>query len=144
LDNIVYINGESMKQITVISEDQVGRLAEISFLLGRSKINIDAISVGKVGSTGIVNLTVKHEDKALHVLQANGFKCLKSDILVVKLVNEPGELAKMTKRLSDNKVSLENLTVITQGPKYSVYSLQVDKHAKAEKLLKDYLDIERV
>lgn len=132
-----------MKQITVIAEDQVGQLANISFILGKSKINIDSISVANIGGKGIVNLTVKNEDKAISLLSANGFKCLKSDILVVKLPNSPGELAKMTKLLSDNKIGIDAVSVITQDEHQSIYSLKVDKFAKAEKLLGAYLDIEQ-
>ncbi|PIT84118.1 hypothetical protein COU37_05020 [Candidatus Micrarchaeota archaeon CG10_big_fil_rev_8_21_14_0_10_45_29] len=131
-----------MKQVTVIVADEVGKLADVSFILGKSKINIDSISVGKVGDKSIINLMVKNEERASSVLEANGYQCLKSDVLVVRLFNQPGELAKLTKLLSDNKVSVESATVVTQGPKYSLYSMKVDKHSKAEKVLGNYLRIE--
>ncbi|MFH1306631.1 MAG: ACT domain-containing protein [Candidatus Micrarchaeota archaeon] len=131
-----------MKQITVIVDDEVGKLADISFILGKSKINIDSISVGNVGGKGIINLTVKNEGKAISVLSANGYQCLKSNVIVTKLPNKPGELAKMTKLLSDNKVNIDTVSVITQDERYSIYSLKVDKISKAEKILKPYMDIE--
>ena len=132
-----------MKQITVVVEDQVGKLADVSFILGKSKINIDSISMGKVGTKSIIHLTVKNEEKAISLLQANGYECFASDVLIVKLLNAPGELAKMTKRLSDAKINTENVTVVTQGPHHSIYSLKVDRMAKAEKVLEEYLDLER-
>ena len=132
-----------MKQITVVVDDEVGKLADVSFILGKSKINIDSISMGKVGGKSIIHLTIKNEDKAIAVMEANGYKCLKSDVLVVKLLNEPGELAKMTKLLADSKIDVHNVTVVEQGPKYSLYSLKVDRQSKAEKVLVEYLNIER-
>jgi len=132
-----------MKQITVVVDDEVGKLADVSFILGKSKINIDSISMGKVGGKSIIYLNVKNEQKATTILEANGYKCLKSDVLVVKLLNSPGELAKMTKLLADAKIDVDNVTVVEQGPKYSLYSLKVDRQSKAEKLLGEYLDIEK-
>ncbi|MFH0927568.1 MAG: hypothetical protein V1822_03230 [Candidatus Micrarchaeota archaeon] len=132
-----------MKQITVVVDDEVGKLADVSFILGKSKINIDSISMGKVGGKSVIHLNIKNEEKAVSVLEANGYKCLKSDVLVVKLLNEPGELASMTKILADSKIEVDNITVVEQGSKYSLYSLKVDRQSKAEKLLGAYLDIER-
>ncbi|MFA5108551.1 MAG: ACT domain-containing protein [Candidatus Micrarchaeia archaeon] len=132
-----------MKQITVVVEDQVGKLADVSFILGKSKINIDSISMGKIGDKSVIHLTVKNEEKAVSLLKANKYECFASDVLIVKLLNSPGELAKMTKLLSDAKIDVENVTVVTQGPKYSLYSMKVDRMAKAEKVLQEYLDIER-
>jgi hypothetical protein len=132
-----------MKQITVVVDDEVGKLADVSFILGKSKINIDSISIGKVGGKSIIHLTVKNEEKAISVLEANGYKCLKSDVVVVKLLNSPGELAKMSKLLAESKVNVDTISIVEQGPKYSLYSLKVDKQAKAEKVLEEYLDIER-
>ncbi len=34
-----------MKQITILVDDKVGVLADVSYLLGRSKVNIEAIAV---------------------------------------------------------------------------------------------------
>ena len=132
-----------MKQITVVVDDEVGKLADVSFILGKSKINIDSISMGKVGGKNVIHLNVKNEERAVSILEANGYKCLKSDVVVVKLLNQPGELAKMTKILADSKVEVDNVTVVEQGPKYSLYSLTVDKQSKAQRALGQYLDIER-
>ena len=111
-----------MKQITVVVDDKVGLLADISYLLGRSKVNIDAISVGVVGGKSIVTLSVKDNKRALEVLAANGYYCLEADSLVAKLENKPGELAKMSRLLADNKVNIENITVLSQDERFSVYS----------------------
>ena len=131
-----------MKQITVVVDDKVGLLADISYLLGRSKVNIDAIGVGVVGGKSIVTLSVKDNKRALEVLAANGYLCLEADSLVAKLENKPGELAKMSRLLADNKVNIENITVLSQDENYSVYSLRVDKPSKAEKLLAPYIHSE--
>jgi hypothetical protein len=131
-----------MKQLTLVVDDEVGKLANISFILGKSKINIDSVSAGIIGGKGIIHLSVKDYERAKQVLEANNYECLESDVFVVKLKNEPGALAEMSKMLSDNRINILNFAAITQDKENSVYSLKVDDHKKAEKLLADYLDIE--
>lgn len=131
-----------MKQLTVLVDDKVGLLANISYLLGRSKINIESISVASVAGKAIINISVKDTKRAMEVLEANGYKCLETDNLVVRLTNQPGELAKMTRLLADEKINLEQVTTLSQDEKTSIYSLRVDKPAKAERVLGAYLSLE--
>ena len=134
--------GIAMKQITIVVDDKVGLLADISYLLGRSHINIEGISVAMVGGKSIVTLTVKDSSRAIEVLAANGYRCLEADSLVAKLDNKAGELAKMSRLLADNKVNIENVTMLSQDEHFSVYSLRVDKPGRAEKVLAPYLSAE--
>jgi len=128
-----------MKEIVVVADDKVGLIAEMSYLLSKSKINIDAVSFEKVGNQGIIHLSIKDEKKAIDVLQANGFRVVTSDILVVKLLDAPGEMAKLSKILSDGGVNIENMHILTKGEHHALFALKVDKIKKAEKLLGEYL-----
>ena len=58
------IFGEHMKQITIVAEDKVGLIADISYILGKAKINIETIMVEVYGGKAVINLTVKDEIKA--------------------------------------------------------------------------------
>jgi hypothetical protein len=129
----------NMKQLTVIMDDRVGLLADLSYLLGKAKINIDAISVEVHGGKGIINVVVKDEKKATAVLNANGYHVLSSEMLIIKLRDEPGELSAVSKRLQAAKVSIESLYVLVRGDGYCLDALKVDKPAKAKKLLAGYL-----
>ncbi|VVB57695.1 ACT domain protein [uncultured archaeon] len=131
-----------MKQLTVLVDDKVGLLANVSYLLGRSKINIESISVASVAGKAIINISVKDTKRAMDVLEANGYRCLETDNIVVRLANQPGELAKMTRLLADEKINLQQVTALSQDEKTSIYSLRVDKPAKAEKVLGTYLSLE--
>ena len=131
-----------MKQISVVADNKVGVLADISFILGRSKINIDSISLNSVGDKSVLTLGVKDDARAIQLLSANGYTVIAADLLVVKLPNKPGELAKMSKLLADENINLTNVMVISQDDDGSLYSIHVDKMAKANKLLAPYLKIE--
>jgi len=128
-----------MKQVVVLVEDKVGILADISYILGKAKINIDSISATTIGTKGVITLTVSDEKRTKEVLENNGYKIYSSDVLVVKLEDKPGELAKVSKMLADDKVNIENVHVLTKDKSHALYALKVDKMAKAQKILKDYL-----
>ncbi len=128
-----------MKEIVVVAEDKVGLLADISYLLAKSKINIDSISVDVLGKSGIIHLTVKDEARVKEILENNGYKVITSDRIVVKIKDAPGEVAKISKMLADNKVSIENFYMITRSGDFALFSLKADKIKKATTLLKEYI-----
>lgn len=128
-----------MKQITVLADDKVGILADISFILGRAKINIESIDVNVAGGKAVINLTVRDEKRASELLRANHYKVFESDIIVVQMPDVPGELSKMSKLLSDAGVNIELVHMLTRGTGTAVYSIKVDKLAKAQKVLSAYI-----
>lgn len=128
-----------MKQITIMSQDKVGVLADISYILGKNRINIDAINAEVYGGQAIINLTVKDEKKAGRLLSANGYKVLESEILVVKVKDEPGALSEVSKLLKEAGVNIENLYLLARGSGFSLDAIKVDKPKKARKLLEKFL-----
>ena len=131
-----------MKQISVIVENKVGILSDISYIMGTAHINIDSLYVGQVGDKSIVIMSVKDEKKTMDLLKANSYEVFSSDVLLVKLKDEPGSLSEITKLLADNKVNIESAHVVAKGGGYVIDAIKVDRYAKAEKLLKPYLKIE--
>jgi len=128
-----------MKQITIVADDKVGVLADISYILGKARINIESVTAEVHGGKAMVNLTVKDEKKAAQLLSANGYKVLESEILVVKLKDEPGELSKMSKLLKDAGISIENLYLLARGEGVSLDAIKVDKPKKAKAVLEKYI-----
>ncbi len=128
-----------MKQITIVADDRVGLLADISYMLGKARINIESIALEVQGGKSIINITVKDEKKASQVLSSNGYQVLQSEILVVKVKDEPGELSAITQKLKDEGINIESLYILARGSGYSLDALKVDKPMKAKKLLAPYL-----
>ena len=128
-----------MKQLTVIMDDRVGLLADMSYLLGKAKINIEGISVEVHGGKGIINVVVKDEKKATSILHANGYHVLSSEMLIIKIKDEPGELSGISKKLQSAKINIENLYVLVRGEGYCIDAVKVDKPTKAKKILSPYI-----
>ena len=128
-----------MKALTIVENDRVGLLLDISYILGKEKINIENIAVTTVGDKAIITLHVKDDKKAKKILKKNGFNVLEENLFAIKLRDKPGQLAEISRLLSDNNVNITNLYVISKGRGYAVVALSTDKPRKAKKLLKDYL-----
>lgn len=128
-----------MKQITVVVADRVGALAELSYFLGKAKINIDSLSVEAQGGKSVINIVVSNEKRAEQILKSNGYHVLAGEMLVVKVKDVPGELATLSKKLQKAKISIESIYLLARGEGYSLDALMVDKPKKAKKVLSEYL-----
>ena len=131
--------GDFIKQITVVAEDKVGLLADISYILGKAKMNIESLSVEVQGNKCIIDISIKDEAKAASLLASNGYQVLKHDVLVVKIKDEPAQMAQFTSKLAKEKISTVSLRLITKENGYDTYALQVDHTAKAKRVLASYM-----
>ncbi len=132
---MVYI----MSTITLISDDKVGLLADISYVLGKAKVNIESISVEVIADKAFISLSLSDLDKGKKVLEGSGYEVAEKNSIVVKLKDEPGELARITELLSKEKVNIGNVHMLSRNPGCAVISLSVDKPRKATNLLDEYL-----
>ena len=132
----------SMEQITIIVDDKVGLLADISYILGKAKINIESLMVASMSGKAILTFFVKDEERATRILKASGYKVLESEILVVRLRDEPGQLSKMSSMLVSENISILNLYFIAKEKGSSIIALRVDKTKKAKKVLEPYMKLE--
>jgi len=128
-----------MKTLTIIADDRVGLLADISYILGKAKINIENISVDVLGGKAIITLAVADRERAKSVLEAANYKVSDVESIVIKLPDKPGELSRITNILAKDGINITNVHMITKDGKNTVIALIVDKPRKAEVLLKDFL-----
>ena len=128
-----------MKPISILCDDKIGLLADISYILSKNKINIEAITTNTVGKKAIIILVVNKPDKAIQVLSNNGYSNLSQDYFVVKLEDKAGELNKITQTLADAKINISNVHLLGRDGNSSLVAIKADKMRKAKELLKDML-----
>lgn len=128
-----------MKEISIITEDRVGLLADISYVLGKAKINIESIAASAVGGKAVLTILVKDYEKAKQVLENSGFKVSSGNVIFVKLVDQPGKLAEIAKMLAENKINVNNLHLVSRDGKHTIVGISVANPKKAKELLKEYL-----
>ena len=131
-----------MKHITVILDDKVGVLADISYILGAAHINIETLSVVSMEGKAILVMFVKDEKKAKELLKSNKYNVLEEEMFLIKLKDQPGELSKVTSLLSKNKVNMSQVMVVAKEKGSSIMAFKVDKPKKAKRLMEPYLKID--
>jgi hypothetical protein len=100
-------------QLTVFLENRSGRLAEIADLLGRAGVNIRGFSTTEAAEYGIVRLIVPDPDKARVLLHDAGFTTHFSQVLCVRVQDEPGGLAGVLDQLAAQDISVDYLYSIS-------------------------------
>jgi len=128
-----------MKEITIVGDDKVGVLADISYILGKAHINIESVLATAMEGKAIVTLMLKEEKKAAELLKNNGYRVLESEIFVVKLKDEPGQLSDLSKELSEAGVNIASLYVVAKDKGITIVALCVDKPQKAKKILAPHI-----
>jgi len=101
-----------MREITVMTANRVGALADVCEALGGVGLNIKAISAQALGDIGIIRLITEDETTARNVLEMAGFRIMVGDVVSVKLRDRPGELAKIARRLAQSGVDIESVYII--------------------------------
>lgn len=128
-----------MRDIYIVTEDRIGLLADVSYILGQCRVNIDSIAVTSVGGKAVFSIMVRDQEKARSVLESNGFKVASGNMLFVKLEDKPGALAEIANILSKNRINVDNLHLVSKDGKTSIVGITVSRPRKAKKVLSSYL-----
>ena len=99
----------TVKQISVFLENTTGRLAEVTSLLGKNKVNLRAITIADTADFGILRLIVNDHDKALDLLKQSGFTAKVTQVFAIEIEDSPGGLAEIMQILDANSLNIEYL-----------------------------------
>ncbi|HOW73068.1 MAG TPA: acetolactate synthase [Phycisphaerae bacterium] len=86
------LEGQGMpgvRQLSVFLDNRVGQLLRLSQLLDAERIRILGLSVIPAAEYGVVRIICDNPDEARRVLQAGGFACGGTEVVVVKI--PPGQ-----------------------------------------------------
>jgi hypothetical protein len=115
----------TIKQISVFSENRPGRLAAIARALQEEEINIFAFSIAEAKGFGVVRALVDKPEWAYKKLTELGFMVSFTDVIAVKMRDEPGGLFEIAKILGQAEVNIEYAYAYS-GKEAAVLILRVD------------------
>ena len=125
-----------MKQLTVFVENRRGGLAEITRLLAGAHIDMKALSIADTRDFGILRLIVDDAEKASGALKAAGFLVQITEVVGVKLTDEPGALSGALEALDQKDVNVEYLyAFLSSEPGAAAVVLRVEDNARAAAIL---------
>ncbi len=99
----------AVRQISVFLENKIGRLAEITQILGNKEINIRALAIADTTEFGILRMIVDKPQKAYEALEERGFTVSQTEVVVVEVEDKPGGLAQVMAILGKEGINVEYL-----------------------------------
>ncbi|MFV9675386.1 MAG: amino acid-binding protein [Anaerolineales bacterium] len=98
------------KNITIHLDDHPGALAEMGEALGKSVVNIDGICGVSCEGMGVLHILVEDAAAARSAVEHAGFEVqAERDVLVVNIVDRPGELGNIARKLANAGINLDLL-----------------------------------
>ena len=94
-------------QISVYLEDRPGSLATFIKLLMDNKIFIRALTVAKTSEYGLLLILVDKPEKCIDLLEEKDYVLSTTDVIAVRLNDNPNALYEIPKTLGDNKINID-------------------------------------
>lgn len=126
----------SLKQLNVFVENKQGALVDITKNLADHNINMRALSIADTEEFGILRLIVNDTDTACEILNQEGYLIKTSDVVGVKIGDQPGKLSKALAVLDKAHINLEYLyAFMARTEKHAYVVLRVADNDAAEAAL---------
>lgn len=121
-------------QLVVFIENRPGTLTELASILDKAEVNIESILLEASIDFGACRIQVDRPREAEKALTDAGFQVKYGDVLRVRIPNEHGALADLTRKLSAADINVESIFG-TAGDGTSEMILTVDDVEGARKAL---------
>jgi len=96
-----------LKQLSVFLENREGMLLEATKCLAKSKIDIRALSLADTADYGILRLVVDRPDEAVSCLREAGMTAKLTNVIAVRLADDPGSLNAVLAELGRQEIGAE-------------------------------------
>ena len=129
-----------MKQLNIITKSRIGIIAEITEALAEQDINIENIDAKTFDQKAVIVLAVDDYEKALETLnRLDNYQIVAEDVILISLANEPGALAKISRRFSDAGISLQSIRFIERNEDNGLVAITTQRTDAALALVEDVL-----
>ncbi len=128
----------SLKQLNIFVENKKGALVEITETLASHDVNIRALSIADTEEFGILRLIVNDNDTACKILAEKDFLIKVTEVVGVKIGDQPGKLSTALSVLDNEDINVEYLyAFMARTEKHAYVVLRVADNAHAEKALEN-------
>jgi len=125
-----------MMEFKVFVMDRPGELARVTDVLSNAAVNIRAIAIEAKHESSFLRIVTNDVATTEKALRTAGMKYEMSEIMTLDLVDRPGELAKIAKRLSRAGINVHSLYLLGSKNGRTEIAMVVDDLPKATMALK--------
>jgi hypothetical protein len=98
---------ETIKQVSVHLDNKPGRLTNVLLALAREKVNLAAMTIMDSREHNVLRFVVDDLARARAVLKTMSTPFSETEVMVVELRNQPGELAHVCEILGNEHINIE-------------------------------------
>jgi hypothetical protein len=114
-----------MKEIVIITANDVGALATIAEAIGGLGVNIEAISAYGLDGRAVFRIMTNDVTSAVKALsRLPSVEVHEAETIVYKMMNRPGELGKITRKLANRGVSIESLYIVSKKQDFTEVAIR--------------------
>ncbi|MFH1224411.1 MAG: ACT domain-containing protein [Candidatus Diapherotrites archaeon] len=128
-----------MKQLTILTDNRPGVLAEIAERLGNNGINMESISAETFADGAIIRMVTRDVAGAKKALANTGYKLTESEILLFSADDRAGSLAKIARILEKSKINIEHIYLLTKKGGRGIFAAKVNRMDDARKALAGFV-----
>lgn len=128
-----------MKRITVVATDRKGLIADLGELLERAGVNINSIDAVDEDGIAYVTLDVDRYDDTLALLRDSEFQAVPEEVLVIRIEDKPGGLARVSRRLAESDIGIRAMTMLQRMNGWCAVAVATDDNDRARETLADCL-----
>jgi len=102
-------------EFTIVLDDRPGTLGRLCTVLGDGRVNIEAIQGTSREGQAFVHFVADDADRAARLLAAAGISSRRREVLVVRVLDEPGTLGDVALVMSRAGINIDSIYVTTRG-----------------------------
>jgi len=122
------------KEFSVKLANKSGELARVTEILQKDGVNIRSISTEPQAET--VRMVTSDAEKTRKSLSGSGMQFSERNLLVAKLEDKPGELARISAALAKEGVNIDSAYMLDKDSAHVHVALSVSDENKARNILK--------
>lgn len=119
------------REFRVTLPNRPGELAKLAKMLGKKGVNITTIVGLAAGNTSTLAFLTEDESRAMSVLQEGKYKFKAMPVVMVRMMDKPGALARVAKKLGNKKINIEGVYLVTRSKKMAQVAICVKDPQKA-------------
>ena len=123
------------QQFTVRLKNEPGALAALAEALAENGIDIRTVAVGGVAGFGCAVLSTNNDPAARDVMRKARYTFVEGEVLTVAVEDQPGSLARLTRRLANEGVNVLSILVLGRRQGKAELAMTVDEVERARRLL---------
>jgi hypothetical protein len=121
-----------MKDLTVIMDDQPGKLADLGEATGKAGINIEGLCAMVGDGKGFIHLLVEDAEGARKALEGTGISVAdEREAVVVDLHDKPGAMGEIARDLAEAGVNIDIAYTIFTGVRLVILTEDIEAAQQA-------------